>query len=126
MNTTDKGGVGENGSSLENGGRSAALSPQITLTDGPDFACNSVGSHQKSLQPVPSTSCVASSTGRSPSLSGGSYVAGGKRGSNASAISGVSAGTARIEKNELTDTFDRLNELCRINNQLLIALGIYS
>nr|CAD2183765.1 unnamed protein product [Meloidogyne enterolobii] len=123
LNTTDRGG-GENGSSLENGGRSAALSPQITLTDGPDFACNSVGSHhQKNLQP--SSSCAAGSGGgRSPSLGGGSYAAGGKRGSNASAISGVSAGTTRIERSELTDTFDRLNELCRINNQLLIALGV--
>lgn len=120
LNATDRGG--ENGSSLENGGRSAALSPQITLTDGPDFVCNSVGSHQKSLQP--SSSCVAGSGGRSPSLGGGSYAAGGKRGSNASAISGVSAGTTRIERSELTDTFDRLNELCRINNQLLIALGV--
>nr|CAD2155338.1 unnamed protein product [Meloidogyne enterolobii] len=125
LNTTDRGGGGgENGSSLENGGRSAALSPQITLTDGPDFACNSVGSHhQKNLQP--SSSCAAGSGGgRSPSLGGGSYAAGGKRGSNASAISGVSAGTTRIERSELTDTFDRLNELCRINNQLLIALGV--
>ena len=110
---------------MENGGRSTALSPQITLTDGPDFVCNSVGGHQKNLQPVPSSSCVAASGGRSPSLSGGSYIAGGKRGSNASAISGVSAGTTRVERSELTDTFDRLNELCRINNQLLIALGIY-
>ncbi|CAI4232355.1 unnamed protein product [Auanema sp. JU1783] len=53
---------------------------------------------------------------RSQSLA--SYVAGGKRGSSASAVSAMS------EKGELSDTFSKLNDLCRINNQLLIGLGV--
>ena len=105
---------GENGL-LENGGRTATLSPQTN--DGLESQQNSVG-HQN-LQPVPSSL----GGGRTSSLCGSSYAAGGKRGSNASAISGVSTGT-RVEKNELTETFDRLNELCRMNNQLLITLGL--
>ncbi|WKY01157.1 hypothetical protein Q1695_015283 [Nippostrongylus brasiliensis] len=47
-----------------------------------------------------------------------SYVAGGKRGSSASAVSATS------DKGELVDTFSKLNDLCRINNQLLIGLGV--
>ncbi|KAE9414981.1 hypothetical protein Angca_003699, partial [Angiostrongylus cantonensis] len=47
-----------------------------------------------------------------------SYVAGGKRGSSVSAVSATS------EKGELVDTFSKLNDLCRINNQLLIGLGV--
>ncbi|CAJ0580648.1 unnamed protein product, partial [Mesorhabditis spiculigera] len=53
---------------------------------------------------------------RSTSLA--SYVAGGKRGSSASAISAAS------ERGEHADTFTKLNDLCRINNQLLIGLGV--
>uniref|UniRef100_A0A915AFM4 Mevalonate kinase n=1 Tax=Parascaris univalens TaxID=6257 RepID=A0A915AFM4_PARUN len=57
-----------------------------------------------------------------------SYVAGGKRGSSASAVSGTSIGCSgtpeKHEKGELTDTYSKLNDLCRINNQLLIALGV--
>ncbi|VDM42450.1 unnamed protein product [Toxocara canis] len=55
-----------------------------------------------------------------------SYVAGGKRGSSASGVSGTSMGgtSDKPEKGELTDTYSKLNDLCRINNQLLIALGV--
>ncbi|CAI2349557.1 unnamed protein product [Caenorhabditis sp. 36 PRJEB53466] len=63
-----------------------------------------------SLQPTRTASV------RSSSLS--SYVGGGKRHSSASVISATS------EKGENVDTFSRLNELCRINNQQLIALGV--
>ncbi|CAB3401324.1 unnamed protein product [Caenorhabditis bovis] len=63
-----------------------------------------------SLQPTRTASV------RSSSLS--SYVGGGKRNSSASVISATS------EKGELVDTFSKLNDLCRINNQLLIALGV--
>ncbi|KAI6188513.1 hypothetical protein M3Y98_00363000 [Aphelenchoides besseyi] len=98
----------ENGSGIvENGGRSATLTPSFA----PE-----VDHHN--LQPV-------SAGGRSSSLS--SYVAGGKRGSTTSAISGTSAtGDPRgsSERSELTNTFSKLNDLCRINNQLLIALGV--
>jgi hypothetical protein len=107
---------GENGL-LENGGRTAALNPQMNLTDAGEVQQNSIGAFQN-LQPMPSSL----PGGRTSSLGGSSYVAGGKRGSNASAVSGVSTGT-RVERNELTETFDRLNELCRMNNQLLITLG---
>ncbi|KAI6239078.1 hypothetical protein M3Y99_00610800 [Aphelenchoides fujianensis] len=98
----------ENGSGIvENGGRSATLTPSFA----PE-----VDHHN--LQPV-------SAGGRSSSLS--SYVAGGKRGSTTSAISGTSGlgdPRASSERNELTNTFSKLNDLCRINNQLLIALGV--
>ncbi|VDN89703.1 unnamed protein product [Brugia pahangi] len=47
-----------------------------------------------------------------------SYAAGGKRNSNASATSGTSG------RGQLADSFSKLNDLCRINNQLLIALGV--
>ncbi|CAH2176185.1 GHMP kinase C-terminal domain-containing protein [Caenorhabditis elegans] len=63
-----------------------------------------------SLQPTRTASV------RSSSLS--SYVGGGKRNSSASVISATS------EKGENVDTFSKLNDLCRINNQLLIALGV--
>ncbi|VDK78621.1 unnamed protein product [Litomosoides sigmodontis] len=54
-----------------------------------------------------------------------SYVAGGKRYSNISAISGTSgANLERHERRQLIDSFSKLNDLCRINNQLLIALGV--
>lgn len=101
-----------------NGGRPGIMN-STALADGPtsELHNNTGGTHQ-SLQPMPS----ALGGGRSPSLSS-SYAAGGKRGSNASAISGLSTGT-RVEKNELTETFDRLNELCRMNNQMLITLGV--
>ncbi|VDD89439.1 unnamed protein product [Enterobius vermicularis] len=56
-----------------------------------------------------------------------SYVADGKRSSNTSAASGSLAGGStsdKAEKNELIDAYSRLNDLCRINNQLLMALGV--
>uniref|UniRef100_A0A914ES42 Mevalonate kinase n=1 Tax=Acrobeloides nanus TaxID=290746 RepID=A0A914ES42_9BILA len=98
----------ENGGALENGGRSATLTPSFA----PEM-------DHHSLQPI--------SVGeRSSSL--GSYVLGGKRGSTASAISGVSGGDGRSggggDRGELTDTFSKLNDLARINNQLLIGLGV--
>ena len=123
LNTPNAEGVagGENGT-LENGGRTTALSPQANSTAAEGAEQNSIGHHHhqhQSLQPMPSSL----GGGRTSSLAGSSYAAGGKRGSNASAISGVSTGT-RVERNELTETFDRLNELCRMNNQLLITLGV--
>ncbi|KAM3723373.1 Mevalonate kinase [Dirofilaria immitis] len=54
-----------------------------------------------------------------------SYIAGGKRNSNASAASGTSgANSEKHERGQLVDSFSKLNDLCRINNQLLIALGV--
>uniref|UniRef100_A0AAF5PP20 Mevalonate kinase n=2 Tax=Wuchereria bancrofti TaxID=6293 RepID=A0AAF5PP20_WUCBA len=54
-----------------------------------------------------------------------SYAAGGKRNSNASATSGTSgANSEKHERGQLADSFSKLNDLCRINNQLLIALGV--
>ncbi|CAG9531945.1 unnamed protein product [Cercopithifilaria johnstoni] len=54
-----------------------------------------------------------------------SYAAGGKRNSNASAASGISgANSEKHERGQLVDSFSKLNDLCRINNQLLIALGV--
>ncbi|KAI1721132.1 mevalonate kinase [Ditylenchus destructor] len=68
-------------------------------------------------------SAPVSAGGRSSSLS--SYVAGGKRGSTTSAVSGTSGDYRnKAEKSEMTDTFERLNDLSRINNQLLISLGV--
>uniref|UniRef100_A0A0K0G033 Mevalonate kinase (inferred by orthology to a human protein) n=1 Tax=Strongyloides venezuelensis TaxID=75913 RepID=A0A0K0G033_STRVS len=55
--------------------------------------------------------------GRSSSLS--LYTAGGKRLSNASAVSGDLK-----ERGEFNDVFSKLNDLCRMNNQLLISLGV--
>ncbi|KAL4002557.1 GHMP kinases N terminal domain family protein [Acanthocheilonema viteae] len=53
------------------------------------------------------------------------YTAGGKRNSNASATSGTSgANSEKHERGQLVDSFSKLNDLCRINNQLLIALGV--
>uniref|UniRef100_A0A915E6V1 Mevalonate kinase n=1 Tax=Ditylenchus dipsaci TaxID=166011 RepID=A0A915E6V1_9BILA len=50
---------------------------------------------------------------------------GGKRGSTTSAVSGTSGDfRTKLERNELTDTFEKLNDLSRINNQLLISLGV--
>uniref|UniRef100_A0A7E4WBD4 Mevalonate kinase n=1 Tax=Panagrellus redivivus TaxID=6233 RepID=A0A7E4WBD4_PANRE len=95
----------ENGGVVENGGRSATLTPAfMTEMD------------HTNLQPV-------SVGGRSSSLS--SYVAGGKRGSTASALSGISGGDARSsERNEFNETFAHLNDLCRMNNSMLVALGV--
>ncbi|EJD76008.1 mevalonate kinase [Loa loa] len=54
-----------------------------------------------------------------------SYAAGDKRNSNASAASGISgANSEKHERGQLADSFSKLNDLCRINNQLLIALGV--
>ncbi|KAH7731406.1 CBN-MVK-1 protein [Aphelenchoides avenae] len=93
----------ENGGAVvENGGRSATLTPSFVAE-----------ADHHSLQPI-------SAGGRSSSLS--SYVAGGKRGSNASAVSGDSRTAA--ERAELSETFSRLNQLCQMNNNLLIALGV--
>uniref|UniRef100_A0A183C920 Mevalonate kinase n=1 Tax=Globodera pallida TaxID=36090 RepID=A0A183C920_GLOPA len=115
---------GENGSMiLENGGRTTesgggTLTPHAVYA--PDRPGASTEQQHNNLQPI-----ASSLAGRSSSLGGGSsYFAGGKRDSNASAVSGVSTGTGRAERNELTETFDRLNELCRMNNQLLITLGV--
>uniref|UniRef100_A0A914HUH2 Mevalonate kinase n=1 Tax=Globodera rostochiensis TaxID=31243 RepID=A0A914HUH2_GLORO len=116
---------GENGSMiLENGGRTTESGGGGTLTPhaayAPDRPGASTEQQHNNLQPI-----ASSLAGRSSSLGGGSsYFAGGKRDSNASAVSGVSTGTGRAERNELTETFDRLNELCRMNNQLLITLGV--
>ncbi|KAI3410093.1 hypothetical protein GPALN_006455 [Globodera pallida] len=101
---------GENGSMiLENGGRTTESGGGGTLTPhavyAPDRPGASTEQQHNNLQPIAS------------SLAG-------KRDSNASAVSGVSTGTGRAERNELTETFDRLNELCRMNNQLLITLGV--
>ncbi|KAL3106935.1 hypothetical protein niasHT_020038 [Heterodera trifolii] len=119
------GGGGENGSViLENGGRTAAEGGG-TLTPHAASAPGGSTDHQQHNNLQPFASSLGG--GRSSSLGGGSasYFAGGKRDSNASAISGLSSGTGgRMERNELTDTFDRLNELCRMNNQLLITLGV--
>uniref|UniRef100_A0AC35FGJ8 Mevalonate kinase n=2 Tax=Panagrolaimus sp. PS1159 TaxID=55785 RepID=A0AC35FGJ8_9BILA len=97
----------ENGGNvLENGGRSATLTPSfVTEAD------------HRNLQPM-------SVGGRSSSLS--SYVASGKRGSTASALSGVSTGGdgSKSERNEFNETFAHLNDLCRINNSMLVALGV--
>ncbi|CAD6197441.1 unnamed protein product [Caenorhabditis auriculariae] len=90
----EENGDGGSSSALENG-----LGPFVAVGD----------SDHHSLQPTRGGSV------RSSSLA--SYVAGGKRNSSASAISATS------EKGELVDTFSKLNDLCRINNQLLIALG---
>ncbi|KAI1729456.1 mevalonate kinase [Ditylenchus destructor] len=106
----------ENGSAvLENGGRSATLTPSFGAASLGGGA-GEPGDHHHNLQPV-------SAGGRSSSLS--SYVAGGKRGSTTSAVSGTSGDYRnKAEKNEMTDTFERLNDLSRINNQLLISLGV--
>ncbi|VDO36153.1 unnamed protein product [Onchocerca flexuosa] len=54
-----------------------------------------------------------------------SYAAGGKRNSNVSATCGTSgANSEKHERGQLADSFSKLNDLCRINNQLLIALGV--
>uniref|UniRef100_A0A1I7SR95 Mevalonate kinase n=1 Tax=Bursaphelenchus xylophilus TaxID=6326 RepID=A0A1I7SR95_BURXY len=96
----------ENGSQIvENGGRSATLTPSFATE-----------AEHHSLQPI-------TIGGRSSSLS--SYAAGGKRGSTASAISSSSQDPKlSAEARELQHTFSKLNDLCRINNQLLIALGV--
>lgn len=59
---------------------------------------------------------------RSSSL--GSYVAGGKRGSTASAISGASGGAdgRSGERGELSDTFSKLN--VRYNSQCGISIVV--
>ncbi|CAI5446775.1 unnamed protein product [Caenorhabditis angaria] len=92
--------------------------PLLEENGGGDLQENGLvsGSHMleqdhHSLQPTRTASV------RSSSLS--SYVGGGKRNSSASVIS-----QATSEKGELVDTFSKLNDLCRINNQLLIALGV--
>ncbi|EGT54707.1 CBN-MVK-1 protein [Caenorhabditis brenneri] len=77
---------------------------------GPMGGSNMVEQDHHSLQPTRTASV------RSSSLS--SYVGGGKRNSSASVISATS------EKGENVDTFSKLNDLCRINNQLLIAMGV--
>uniref|UniRef100_A0AC34QBP2 Mevalonate kinase n=1 Tax=Panagrolaimus sp. JU765 TaxID=591449 RepID=A0AC34QBP2_9BILA len=95
----------ENGSGVvENGGRSATLTPSFVSEQ-----------EHHSLQPV-------SVGGRSSSLS--SYGAVGKRGSTASALSGVSGAEGRSERNGFYETFAHLNDLCRINNAMLVALGV--
>ncbi|VDN03081.1 unnamed protein product [Thelazia callipaeda] len=54
-----------------------------------------------------------------------SYVIGGKRSSNASTTSGASgANSEKHERGQFADSYSKLNDLCRINNQLLIALGV--
>ncbi|EFO83675.1 CRE-MVK-1 protein [Caenorhabditis remanei] len=92
----------------ENGGGDSASTVQENGL-GP-FGGNMVEQDHHSLQPTRTGSV------RSSSLS--SYVGGGKRNSSASVISATS------EKGENVDTFSKLNDLCRINNQLLIALGV--
>uniref|UniRef100_A0AC35UCN2 Mevalonate kinase n=1 Tax=Rhabditophanes sp. KR3021 TaxID=114890 RepID=A0AC35UCN2_9BILA len=62
-------------------------------------------------------SAYGGSGGRCSSLS--LYAGGGKRLSNASAISGDFK-----ERGEFNDVFSKLNDLCRMNNQLLISLGV--
>ncbi|CAH2176178.1 GHMP kinase C-terminal domain-containing protein [Caenorhabditis elegans] len=92
----------------ENGGGDTGSTVQENGL-GP-FGGNMVEQDHHSLQPTRTASV------RSSSLS--SYVGGGKRNSSASVISATS------EKGENVDTFSKLNDLCRINNQLLIALGV--
>ncbi|VDK68211.1 unnamed protein product [Onchocerca ochengi] len=54
-----------------------------------------------------------------------SYATGGKRNSNVSAACGTSGtNSEKHERGQLADPFSKLNDLCRINNQLLIALGV--
>uniref|UniRef100_A0A158R622 Mevalonate kinase n=1 Tax=Syphacia muris TaxID=451379 RepID=A0A158R622_9BILA len=74
--------------------------------------CNEHEHH--SLQSGPNTS--SADVGKS-SL----YTAGGKRNSN---TSGSGSTSDKAEKNELIEAYGRLNDLCRINNQLLITLGV--
>ncbi|UMM21920.1 hypothetical protein L5515_003389 [Caenorhabditis briggsae] len=78
---------------------------------GPFGGSSMVEQDHHSLQPTRTGSV------RSSSLS--SYVGGGKRNSSASVISATSE-----KGGEQSDTFSKLNDLCRINNQLLIALGV--
>ncbi|MFH4974071.1 hypothetical protein AB6A40_000780 [Gnathostoma spinigerum] len=98
----------ENGETV-NGGDGAASS---------SVHCSDYDHH--SLQPG---GCGEGSV-HSASLS--SYAAGGKRHSNASAVSGgtSASGMEKNERGELVDIYSKLNDLCRINNQLLIALGV--
>lgn len=93
----------------ENGGGDSASGVQENGL-GPFGGSSMVEQDHHSLQPTRTGSV------RSSSLS--SYVGGGKRNSSASVISATS------EKGENVDTFSKLNDLCRINNQLLIALGV--
>ncbi|GMT21142.1 hypothetical protein PFISCL1PPCAC_12439, partial [Pristionchus fissidentatus] len=98
---------GENG---EGGGDGTSAPPTPLLNGGGTTA----ELDHRSLQPH-------SGSVRSASLS--SYIAGGKRDSCASAISGCST-AAGGGSGSTSDTFAKLNELCRMNNQLLIALGV--
>ncbi|CAJ0941634.1 unnamed protein product, partial [Mesorhabditis belari] len=106
-----EGGPSENGGCSEHDHHSLQANvPSIKMRWlSNDGGLSSDGDHH-SLQPTRGGSV------RSTSLA--SYVAGGKRGSSASAISAAS------DKGELIDTFTKLNDLCRINNQLLIGLGV--
>ncbi|GMS90951.1 hypothetical protein PENTCL1PPCAC_13126 [Pristionchus entomophagus] len=103
---------GENGEGGTGDGTSAPPTPLLNGgTQG------GIELDHRSLQPH-------SGSVRSASLS--SYISAGKRDSCASALSGCStaAGGTSGRSGELVDTFAKLNELCRMNNQLLIALGV--
>ncbi|GMR44209.1 hypothetical protein PMAYCL1PPCAC_14404, partial [Pristionchus mayeri] len=104
---------GENG---EGAGDGTSAPPTPLLNGGTQ---GGLDLDHRSLQPH-------SGSVRSASLS--SYISHGKRDSCVSALSGCSTaaggGASGRISGELVDTFAKLNELCRMNNQLLIALGV--
>ncbi|KAK0419477.1 hypothetical protein QR680_014168 [Steinernema hermaphroditum] len=105
--------IEENGDVQENGGRSQNTTP-LPLDEN----------EHHNLQPIAYHHHHHSGSVRSASLA--SYSAGGKRGSTASALSGVSGhdGGHGSDRGSFNDTYTQLNELCRICNEMLRALGV--